>query len=71
MTDRRKFLKTLVVGGGIVAVDLLETPDGRLLVNEVNHTPEFHGAMQATETDIAARIVDHVLETASLRCDAL
>jgi len=52
------------VGGGIVAVDLLETADGRLLVNEVNHTPEFHGAMQATDADIAGKIVDYVLEIA-------
>jgi len=45
---------------GIVAVDLLETADGQLLVNEVNHTPEFHGAAQAAEADIAGRIVDYV-----------
>ncbi|MDH7472874.1 MAG: lysine biosynthesis protein LysX [Anaerolineae bacterium] len=53
------------VGGGIVAVDLLETKDGRLLVNEVNHTPEFHGAMQATEADIVGKMVDYVLKIAS------
>ena len=53
------------VGGGIVAVDLLETPDGRLLVNEVNHTPEFHGAMQATSVDIPGRIADYVLTIAA------
>jgi [lysine-biosynthesis-protein LysW]--L-2-aminoadipate ligase len=52
------------VGGGIVAVDLLETADNRLLVNEVNHTPEFHGAMQATEADIAGRIVEYVRKIA-------
>jgi len=52
------------VGGGIVAVDLLETADGRLLVNEVNHTPEFHGAAQATDADIAGKIVDHVVQIA-------
>lgn len=52
------------VGGGIVAVDLLETAEGRLLVNEVNHTPEFHGAMQATEADIAGKMVDYVLSVA-------
>jgi len=46
---------------GIVAVDLLETKDGRLLVNEVNHTPEFHGAAQATDADIAGRMVDYVI----------
>ena len=49
------------VGGGVVAVDLLEAADGRLLVNEVNHTPEFHGAMEATGVDIAGRIVDYAL----------
>ena len=53
------------VGGGIVAVDLLETAAGGLLVNEVNHTPEFHGAAQATDTDIAGRILDHVLHVAA------
>jgi [lysine-biosynthesis-protein LysW]--L-2-aminoadipate ligase len=53
------------VGGGIVAVDILEDSDGALLVNEVNHTPEFHGAMQATDTDITGRMVDYVLEIAS------
>jgi [lysine-biosynthesis-protein LysW]--L-2-aminoadipate ligase len=53
------------VGGGVVAVDLLETMDGRLLVNEVNHTPEFHGAMQATEADIAGKIVEYVLSVAT------
>jgi [lysine-biosynthesis-protein LysW]--L-2-aminoadipate ligase len=52
------------VGGGIVAVDLLETAEGRLLVNEVNHTPEFHGAMQATDADIAGKMVEYVLSVA-------
>ena len=52
------------VGGGIVAVDLLETADGRMLVNEVNHTPEFHGAIQATEADVAGKMVDYVLKVA-------
>jgi [lysine-biosynthesis-protein LysW]--L-2-aminoadipate ligase len=49
---------------GIVAVDLLETAEGRLLVNEVNHTPEFHGAAQAAGTDIADRIVDYMQKIA-------
>ena len=49
---------------GIVAVDLLETAEGRLLVNEVNHTPEFHGAAQAAEADIAGRIVEYVQKVA-------
>ncbi|MDY7078718.1 MAG: lysine biosynthesis protein LysX [Chloroflexota bacterium] len=58
---------TQAVGGGVVAVDLLETADGQLLVNEVNHTPEFHGAMQATEADIAGKIVDYVVSVAEVR----
>jgi [lysine-biosynthesis-protein LysW]--L-2-aminoadipate ligase len=53
------------VGGGVVAIDLLETAEGRLLVNEINHTPEFHGAIQAVEVDVAGRIADYVLEVAS------
>lgn len=49
------------VGGGIVAVDLLETRDGKLLVNEINHTPEFHGAVSATDADVPGKMVDYVL----------
>jgi [lysine-biosynthesis-protein LysW]--L-2-aminoadipate ligase len=52
------------VGGGVLAVDLLETAEGQLLVNEVNHTPEFHGAVQATDSDVAGAIVEYVLEIA-------
>ncbi len=52
------------VGGGILAVDLLETPEGELLVNEVNHTPEFHGAMEAVDVDIPGAIADHVIRIA-------
>jgi [lysine-biosynthesis-protein LysW]--L-2-aminoadipate ligase len=52
------------VGGGILAVDLMETADGRLLVNEVNHTPEFHGAMEAVDVDIAGKMTDYVLAQA-------
>ncbi len=50
------------VGGGIVAVDILEAPDGRLLVSEVNHTPEFHGAFEVTKIDIAGRMVEYILK---------
>jgi [lysine-biosynthesis-protein LysW]--L-2-aminoadipate ligase len=50
------------VGGGILAVDLMETADSRLLVNEVNHTPEFHGAAKAVDVDIAGKMADYVLQ---------
>lgn len=49
------------VGGGVVAIDLFETPDG-LMVNEVNYTMEFRNSIHTTGVDIPARIVDYVLE---------
>jgi [lysine-biosynthesis-protein LysW]--L-2-aminoadipate ligase len=62
--DRLSRAAAQAMGGGIVAVDLLEDANGRLLVNEVNNTPEFHGAMEATDVDIAGKMVDYVLEIA-------
>ena len=58
--DRLAQAAARAVGGEIVAVDLLETEDG-YVVNEVNHTPEFHGAMEAADIDIAGRMADYVL----------
>jgi len=52
------------MGGGILAVDLLESQGGQLLVNEINHTPEFHGAMKAVGVDIAGRMADYLLAVA-------
>ena len=49
------------VGGGVLAVDLMESPDG-LVVHEVNHTPEFKTLRAITGVDIAAKIVDYVAE---------
>lgn len=51
------------VGGGVVAVDVLEGPDG-LLVNEVNYTMEFRNSIDTTGVDIPARVVEHVLAVA-------
>jgi len=48
------------VGGGVVAIDLLESERG-LLVNEVNYTMEFRNSIDTTGVDIPSRIVDHVL----------
>jgi [lysine-biosynthesis-protein LysW]--L-2-aminoadipate ligase len=53
------------VGGGFVAIDLLETPDGRLLVNEVNHTPEFRNSIDTTGVDIPSKVVEYTLKTAT------
>ncbi len=52
------------VGGGIVAIDLLETADGRLLVNEVNHTMEFRNSIAPTGVDIPGRVVDFLMKWA-------
>jgi [lysine-biosynthesis-protein LysW]--L-2-aminoadipate ligase len=60
--DRLSRAAAAAVGGGVVAVDILEDADGSLLINEVNHTPEFHGAMEATQVDIAGRMVDYVMQ---------
>ncbi len=51
------------VGGGVVAVDVLESANG-LLVNEVNYTMEFRNSIDTTGVDIPAKVVDHVLEVA-------
>ena len=53
------------VGGGFVAIDLFEAPDGGLLVNEVNHTPEFRNSIDTTGVDIPSKVVDHVLKVAA------
>ena len=49
------------VGGGVVAVDVLEDPDRGYLVNEVNHTTEFRNSIEPTGVNIPARIVDFVI----------
>lgn len=49
------------VGGGILAIDLLETPEGQLLVNEVNHTMEFRNSSAPTGVNIAAEVVRYAL----------
>ncbi|MFL6118410.1 lysine biosynthesis protein LysX [Actinophytocola sp.] len=51
------------VGGGMLAVDLLERSTGELLVTEVNHTMEFHGLAAVTDVDVADLIVSHTLST--------
>src|SRR3990172_5156272 len=52
------------VGGGIVALDLMETGSRGLLVNEVNHTMEFKNSVTTTGVDIPKLIIDYVLDIA-------
>jgi [lysine-biosynthesis-protein LysW]---L-2-aminoadipate ligase len=48
------------VGGGVLAVDLMEGPHG-LLVHEVNPTPEFKTLAATTGVDVAGPIVDYAV----------
>jgi [lysine-biosynthesis-protein LysW]--L-2-aminoadipate ligase len=52
------------VGGGVLAVDVIEHPERGFLVNEINHTMEFHTTQPITGIDIADIIVGYVLKVA-------
>jgi [lysine-biosynthesis-protein LysW]--L-2-aminoadipate ligase len=58
--DRLSLAAARAVGGGVLAVDILEGPDG-MVVPEVNYTMEFRNSIDTTGVDIPARIVDYVL----------
>jgi [lysine-biosynthesis-protein LysW]--L-2-aminoadipate ligase len=53
------------VGGGVLAIDLLEHPDG-MVVSEVNYTMEFRNSIEVTGVDIPGRVVDYVRATAAV-----
>ena len=55
------------VGGGVVAIDILEDPDRGYLINEVNHTMEFHSTVPLTGVDIPGMLVDYALSVARAR----
>jgi [lysine-biosynthesis-protein LysW]--L-2-aminoadipate ligase len=50
------------VGGGLLAIDLIEDPKRGLLVNEINHTMEFHTTVPLTGVDLPNLVVDYVRE---------
>ncbi|MDP8910011.1 MAG: lysine biosynthesis protein LysX [Chloroflexota bacterium] len=52
------------VGGGVLAIDLVEDGRGGYLVIEVNYTMEFRNSIAPTGVDIPARIVDFTLQVA-------
>jgi [lysine-biosynthesis-protein LysW]--L-2-aminoadipate ligase len=54
------------VGGGVVAIDVLEAPEG-LLVNEVNYTMEFRNSIDTTGVNIPGKVVDYALSVAKKR----
>jgi [lysine-biosynthesis-protein LysW]--L-2-aminoadipate ligase len=45
-------------------VDILEDPNRGFLVNEVNHTMEFHTLAPTTGVNVASLIVDFTLKVA-------
>jgi [lysine-biosynthesis-protein LysW]--L-2-aminoadipate ligase len=49
------------VGGGVLAIDVLEDPQRGFLVNEVNHTMEFHTSVPVTGIDIPGKVIDYTL----------
>lgn len=55
------------VGGGLLAIDLLECPTRGMLVSEVNHTMEFRNSIEPTGVDIPARIIDWTLQASRTR----
>jgi len=50
-----------VAGDGVLGIDVLEHRDGTRYVNEINHTPEFHGAIEVLPVNLVAAYVDFVL----------
>lgn len=55
------------VGGGVLAVDVIEHPERGYLVNEINHTMEFHTTQPVTGIDIADLMVEYVVAVAKDR----
>jgi [lysine-biosynthesis-protein LysW]---L-2-aminoadipate ligase len=49
------------VGGGILAIDLLEDPEQGLLINEINATMEFRNSIAPTGVDIPQQMLDYIL----------
>ena len=52
------------MGKGVLAVDLIEHPQRGMLINEINHTMEFHTLQPITGVDIADEIVEYTVQAA-------
>ena len=52
---------TAAVGADYAGVDLLQSRDGQVFVLEVNGIPGWKGLQQATGTDVAGAIVEHLI----------
>ena len=63
--DRLSRAAARAVGGGVLAIDLLEHPEG-MLVSEVNYTMEYRNSIETTGVDIPGRMVDYILRVGKL-----
>ena len=52
---------TRAMGGGVLAIDMIEHLERGYLINEVNHTMEFHTMQPLSGIDIAGEIVDYAI----------
>jgi [lysine-biosynthesis-protein LysW]--L-2-aminoadipate ligase len=51
------------VGGGILAVDVLEDPEQGLLVNEINATMEFRNSIAPTGVNIPQEMLEYIVHS--------
>jgi [lysine-biosynthesis-protein LysW]---L-2-aminoadipate ligase len=59
--DRLCVRAAQAVGGGILAIDLLEDPQRGLLISEINATMEFRNSIAPTGVDIPNEMLEYVL----------
>jgi [lysine-biosynthesis-protein LysW]--L-2-aminoadipate ligase len=62
--DKLSVAAAQAVGGGILAIDILEDPNRGFLVNEVNYTMEFRNSIATTGVDIPDHIVGYLVQVA-------
>jgi len=55
------------MGGGVLAIDLIEHSERGYLINEVNHTMEFHTMQPLSGLDVAGEIVEYAMNLAKER----
>jgi [lysine-biosynthesis-protein LysW]--L-2-aminoadipate ligase len=58
------------VGGGVLAIDVMEDTQRGLLINEINHTMEFHSSVPATGIDIPGKIIEYTLAVGQRHLEA-
>ncbi len=68
-TDRLSREAAKAVGGGIVAVDLMEDEKGELFVNEVNYTMEFRNSIEPTGVNIPEKVIDYIIAVGEGKID--